>query len=98
MARRQKTTANDSSDDSDAPEAVSFGASEKTARGEREVVQRFAAAEKLKAKEKNRARDAALKARAENAKAASGRAAKRPRVAEEDEEDEEDDEEDSDWE
>ena len=91
MALRRKTAESGSGDDSDAPEAVSFGASKKTARGERDAVQRFHAEEKLKAKEKNRARDAALKARAASSKvqgkrkaAEEGRSAKRVRVEAED--------------
>ena len=90
MARQQKHGAADSGDDSDTPEAVSFGASRKTARGEHGAIQRFHAEEKMKAKEKNRARDRAMKARAESAKVAKGKAvaggrsAKRARIEEED--------------
>ncbi|KAH9913685.1 uncharacterized protein BXZ73DRAFT_106864 [Epithele typhae] len=86
MAHPPKHAAAESSDDSDAPEAVSFGSSKKAARGEQAAVQTFRDAQKRKTKEKNRALDANLKARAQGQAARKiedgGRAAKKPRVEE----------------
>ena len=67
MAKRSKQVSHDSSDD-EAPEAVSFGTSKKTAKGEQDALQQHHASQKQKKKEKNRAIDRALKDRSANAK------------------------------
>ncbi|KAI1792326.1 hypothetical protein LXA43DRAFT_1007632 [Ganoderma leucocontextum] len=67
MAKRSRQVSHDSSDD-EAPEAVSFGTSKKTAKGEQDAVKQHHAAQKQKRKEKNRAIDLALKDRSTNTK------------------------------
>ncbi|KAI0635347.1 hypothetical protein C8Q77DRAFT_699971 [Trametes polyzona] len=66
MAKRRHEADAESSED-DTPETFSFGSSKKAAKGEQEAVRQFQAAQKLKQKEKNRAIDRKLKARAAEA-------------------------------
>ncbi|RPD56503.1 hypothetical protein L226DRAFT_531358 [Lentinus tigrinus ALCF2SS1-7] len=90
MPKKLQRTASESSDD-EAPEAVSFGSSKKSAKGERDAVEQFNASEKLKRKEKNRAIDHALKERSATSKGmGKGKARDLGKnVASSDEEDEE---------
>ncbi|TBU43164.1 hypothetical protein BD309DRAFT_961237 [Dichomitus squalens] len=62
MAKRSQPTQHESSDD-EAPEAVSFDSSKKTAKGEQNVLKKHHAVLKRKKKDKNRAHDRALKER-----------------------------------
>lgn len=76
MAPRHHRSAAESSDD-EAPEAVTFGSSKQTAKGDQQSIQQYHIAEKQRLKEKNRAIDRALKER--SAKTKQGRPAKRSR-------------------
>ncbi|KAH9846913.1 hypothetical protein C2E23DRAFT_743087 [Lenzites betulinus] len=70
MAKRKHTEDANSSED-DAPETFSFGSSKKAAKGDEEAVRQFQAAEQHKQKERNRAIDRKLKARAAEVKGKS---------------------------
>lgn len=88
MAPRSPTP--EQSDD-DAPEALSFGSSKQAAKGAQDAVAQAQRAEKLKQKQRNRERDAALKQRKEQAKERAGapvQAGKRRKVVPDAEDDE----------